>query len=178
MVKIKDQDFREIIIKDSYNRRALQFKNDIIKYLKNFGLTEDDVEIPLESNAMRKVQASASWYMLEHHLFFSYNGAAKFVENMAMVKQVIIYFLEQLMNDEISEEEFLEKFREDHDIIEQRKNARKVLGVHEDSLDFDEIHKNYKKLSKKHHPDMPEGDTEEFKRINVAHKILKKELNL
>jgi len=31
-------------------------------------------------------------------------------------------------------------------------------------------------LAKETHPDMPDGDTEKFKMINRAHKILKREL--
>ncbi len=176
MVNIEGHEFRQINIKDSYNRRAVHYKNRIISNLKIFGLTEDDMDIPLEKVTMKKAQASASWYMWDHHLFFSYNGSAKFVENLAMVSQVIEYFINLLKEEKIAQEDFLKVFAEDEDILKQRKNARKVLGVEEDSMDFEEIHKNYKKLSKEHHPDMPNGDTERFKKINNAHKILKKEL--
>ena len=93
MANIKGYDFKQIIVRDSYNRRALQYKNKIINYLKIFGLTEDDIDIPLEKITMRKAQASASWYMWEEHLFFSYNGCVKFVENLAMVAQVIEHFI-------------------------------------------------------------------------------------
>ena len=177
MVNIKGYNFKQITIRDSYNRRALQYKNKIISYLKNFGLTEDDVDVPLESVTMRKAQASASWYMWDEHLFFSYNGSTKFVENLAMVAQVIKYFIDLLSEDKITQEEFLKLFVEDNDIIEQRKNAREILGVEESSTDFETMHKNYKNLSKEHHPDMPNGNTEKFKKINSAHKILKRELN-
>lgn len=37
-----------------------------------------------------------------------------------------------------------------------------------------ELKNKYLKLSKKHHPDMPEGDDEKFKEINKAYKIVKK----
>ncbi|MBU0615621.1 MAG: J domain-containing protein [Nanoarchaeota archaeon] len=177
MVDIKGYNFREIVIRDSYNRRALQFKNQIITYLRKFGLTEDDVEIPLEGITIRKAQASASWYMWEEHLFFSYNRSTKFVENLAMVAQVIKHFLNLLDKEEITQEEFLKLFAEDKDVVKQRKEARETLGVEEDSTDFETIHQNYKKLSKELHPDMPNGNTERFKRINTAHKILKKELS-
>ncbi len=93
-----------------------------------------------------------------------------------MVSQVIEYFLNLVANEEISQDEFLRLFTEDDDILKQRKEARTILGVEEDSLDFDTMHKNYKALSKDLHPDMPNGDPEAFKRINTAHKILKREL--
>lgn len=176
MVNIKGYDFKEITIRDSYNRRALQYQNKIIGLFKKFGLSEDDVDIVLENNAMRKAQASVSWYMLDEHLFFSYNGCAKYVENLAMVSQVIEFFLYLLSEGEITREEFIKEFEEDHDVLRQRKEAREVLGVDEKSTDFEEIHKKYKLLAKEHHPDIG-GDTERFQKINAAHKILKRELN-
>lgn len=177
MVMLKGVEFREIKLRDSYNRRALQSKNKIISAIKLFGLTEDDAEIKLENFAMRKAQATASWWMLREHLFFSYNGSDKFAENIAMVAQVIEHFCHLLYDKQITEEKFLELFVEDGDIVEQRKHARKVLGVEENSIDFETMHKNYKKLSKECHPDMPNGSTEKFKELNVAHKVVKKELS-
>ncbi len=176
MVNIKGYELKEITIRDSYDRRAVQFKNKIISYLKVFDLTDDDIEIPLEKVSMKKAQASVSWYMWDEHLFYSYNGASKFVENLGMVAQVIEHFISLYADEKITKEEFLEIFVEDKDIIEQRKKARTVLGVEEDSIDFETMHKNYKKLSKEHHPDMPGGSTEKFKEINKAHKMLKREL--
>ena len=177
MAKIKGYDFKEITIRDSYDRRALKYKNQIINDLRIFGLTEDDIDIPLEKVTMKKAQASAAWYLWNEHLLFSYNGSAKFVENLAMVTQVIEHFIDLLSEEKITKEKFLETFVEEKDILEQRKKARETLGVEEHSIDFETMHKNYKQLSKKHHPDMPSGDAEKFKKINTAHKILKKELN-
>lgn len=176
MVLIKGYDFKQITLRDSYNRRALQYKNRFIQYLHKFGLSEDDVEIPIDGNSMRNAPASITLYMLDEHLFFSYNRCSKFAENVAMVVQVVEHFLHCLLEGDISQEEFIALFEEDTDIVEKRKKAREVLGVDEDSTDFEEMHENFKKLSKKYHPDMPDGNTELFKKINVAHKILKKEL--
>ncbi|MBT3262143.1 DnaJ domain-containing protein [Candidatus Woesearchaeota archaeon] len=176
MTEIKGHEFKQVFIRDSYDRKALQYKNKIISNLRKFGLTEDDIDVPLERVAMKKAQALISWYMWDEHLFFSYNHASKFVENLAMVAQVIEHFLQSLVNEELTPEEFSNLFKEDNDIIKQRKEARKTMGVDEDSTDFEEMHQNYKKLSKEHHPDMANGNTEKFKQINVAHKILKKEL--
>jgi len=177
MTNIKGYEFKQIIVRDSYNRRAVQFKNKMVDCLKTAGVIEDDIDIPLEQLAMRKIQASISWYMWRKHLFFSYNGSSKFVENVAMVAQVIEHFVNLLKEKEINQEEFLNLFVEDEDIIKQRIKAREILGVKENSTDFKEIHENYKNLSKEHHPDMPSGSTEQFKKINAAHKILKKELD-
>ncbi|MCH8329203.1 MAG: J domain-containing protein [Nanoarchaeota archaeon] len=176
MKKIKGYEFKEIVVKNSYNRRALQYKNQIINNLKVFGLTEDDVEIPLEAIAIKKAMASAEWYQENRHLFFSYNGSSKFVENLGMVMQVIGHLTTLLTKGVITLDEFFDQFEEKKDVIEQRVNAREILGISEDSIDFETIHKNYKKLSKEFHPDMHNGDTEKFKKINVAHAILKREL--
>ena len=86
MVKIKGFEFKEIIIRDSYNRKALLYKNKIIKSLKKIGLTDDDIEIPMERLAIRKAEASISWYMWSDHLFYSYSRSSKFVENLAQFK--------------------------------------------------------------------------------------------
>ena len=67
MVKINDVEFRKITIRDSYTRRALQYKNKILTTLRKFGLTEDDTEIPLEKVAMRKAQATVSWFLWDEH---------------------------------------------------------------------------------------------------------------
>lgn len=176
MIKVKGYEFKQITIRDSYNRRALQYQNKIINYFKSVGIIEDDVDVAIEGSTVRKVQATVSWYMGNEHLFYSYNGSSKFVENLAMVAQVINHFLNLLKEEEITLEDFNKEFAEDKDIIQQRKDARAVLGVEEHSTDFETMHKNYKKLSKKHHPDMSGGDTERFKSINTAHKILRKEL--
>ena len=176
MVNIKDHDFKEITVRDAYNRRALQFKNEIINSLKQLGITDDDIEVPMESLAMRKAPASVSWYVWDRHLFFSYHNASKFAENIAMVSQVIEHFVNQVLDQSLTPESFLKLFEEDQDVLKQRKNAREVLGVEKDSTDFETMHQNFKRLSKEHHPDMSDGNTEQFQKINNAHKILKKEL--
>lgn len=176
MVNINGHDFEQITIRDSYYRRALQYERKILTYLKRFELTEDDVNIPIEQNAMRNVQASVAWYLDDAHLFFSYTGSSKFVENLAMVAQVIDYFSQRLIEGDIDLKQYVELFKEDYDISEKRMHAREVLGVHEDSKDFDEMNVNYRRLSKEYHPDMPTGNLDKFKEINNAHKILKKEL--
>jgi hypothetical protein len=176
MVTIKGHDFVKIMVSDSYNRRSLQYRNRILDDLKRFNLTEDDIDIPMEMVAMRKAQASVTWYMWHQHLFFSYNSSAKFVDNLAMVAQVLEHFLNLLGTGKMSQEKFIELFKEDHDILKQRKNARKVLGMEEESTDFEAMHKNYRRLAKEHHPDMPSGSTEKFKEISNAHDILEKEL--
>ncbi|MFA6889248.1 MAG: molecular chaperone DnaJ, partial [Candidatus Woesearchaeota archaeon] len=87
MVKItvKGYEVEAITVKDSFNRRATQFKNNIIATLKKIGLTVDDIDIVLEPNAIKKAPASASWYLDGHHLQFSHNSRNKYAENLYVV---------------------------------------------------------------------------------------------
>lgn len=176
MVKIKGYEFKKVNIRDSYNRRALSFKNKIVSYLKVFDLIDENIDVRLEKVANKKAQAWVSFYLWDHHMFYSYVGCDKFVDNLGMVAAVIEHFITLVIEEEITQDEFTELFREDENILDQRKEARRILGVDEESNDFEEMHRNYKQLSKKHHPDMPGGSTDKFKEINVAHKTLKKEL--
>ena len=81
-----------------------------------------------------------------------------------------------LLNKQKTVDEFIHEFSEDTDIAKQRKEARELLGVDANSTDMALIDKKYKELAKELHPDKPNGDTEKFKAVNRAHKILKREL--
>ena len=178
MVKltVKGHEFSMFQVRDSYTRRAVPFKNNILESLRKIGLTEDDIEVPLEVFALKKAPASASWYINGHHLYYSYNLSLKFVENLYVVSKVIELEVEALLQEKITVEEFIAKFSEDHDIESKRKQAREVLGLDPHIMDLELINKTYRDLAKEHHPDMPLGNTERFKEINNAHKLLKREL--
>ena len=47
----------------------------------------------------------------------------------------------------------------------------KVLGLNEKSS-FNEIKNAYRRLSLQHHPDRPNGNEEQFKKISEAYEIL------
>ncbi|MBI2662424.1 J domain-containing protein [Candidatus Woesearchaeota archaeon] len=130
----------------------------------------------MEAVAFKKAPASASWYIDGHNLYYSYNGANKFVDNLFVVSKIIQLEVESLINSEKSNEDFIRDFSEEHDVQERRKQAREILGVNYDSRDMELINKKYKDLAKEHHPDMPNGNLEKFKQINNAHKTLKREL--
>ena len=175
-IKARGHEFDAFRAKDSFNRRALQFRNNIFGTLKKIGLTEDDVDVPMEPSAMKNAPASASWYLDGRHLYYSYNASGKFVENLYAVSKVIELEVDALLSEEKTPQDFISGFSEDKEIEENRKKARKVLGVDENTLDLEEINKKYKLLAKEHHPDMPNGNPEKFKEINLAHKTLKREL--
>lgn len=174
-ITVRGHEFTELIIKDSYDRRAVQFKNNIIATFKKIGLTEDDVEVILPKISRMKNVAAASWYFDGRHMYFSFRSAPTFVQNLYVVSKVIEAEVAALLNEEKTAEEFVRDFMEDRDVEVQRKEARKLLGVEENCFDIEAINKSYKLLAKQQHPDLG-GDLEKFKEINNAHKMLKREL--
>ncbi len=175
-IKVKGHEFEAVTVKDAFNRRAIQFKNNIITSLRRLGLTADDVDIEIEPNAIKKAPASVSWYIDKRHLYYSYNSRSNYVENLYVVFKVIDIEITSLLEERITFEEFLNEFAEDIAVAKKREEARVVLGIDPDVNDLKLIDKAYKDLAKKHHPDTENGDTETFKEINHAHKILKREL--
>lgn len=175
IIRVKGHEFNAAIVKGSFDRRALQYKNKIITTLRKIGLTEDDIDIELDA-AVKKVPASASWYLDGHYLHCSYKAAQKYVENLYVVFKVIELEVNSLLAEQKTLREFINEFSEDKDVEDKRKEAREILGVTPNDLDLDSINSKYKDLAKKYHPDMPEGNAEKFKEINRAHKILRREL--
>lgn len=175
-IKAKGHEFEMFVVKDSSSRRALQFRNAILQSLKKLGLTENQSDIPMERFVLRKCPASATWFFNGHRLYYSYEGALNFVENLYVVSKVIEFEVDAVVDSHKPIEDFVSLFSEDKDVEDQRKEARKVLGIAENSKDLDEINKRYKELARAHHPDKPTGNPEKFKEVNRAHKILKREL--
>lgn len=174
-ITVRGHEFNELIIKDSYDRRALQFKNTILATLQKIGLTENDVEVVLPKIARLRGTAAASWYFDGRNMYFNYKSGATFVQNLYVVSKVIEAEVALLLAKTKTVEEFIRDFIEDRDIETQRLEARKILGVEENCLDIEVINKSYKQLAKQQHPDLG-GDLEKFKEINNAHKMLKREL--
>ncbi len=176
IINIKGHEIQSVHFKDSCDRRALQISNNLIKLLGTIEVAENDIDIPMERVAMKKAPASVSWYFDNHHLHYSYSGASKFVENLAIVYKVLELEIIALIEGEKSVEDFVFEFREEQDIVEQRKLARETLGLEPGVIDLAVIDKAYKTLAKEHHPDKDTGDVLKFKEINKAHKMLKREL--
>ena len=176
IIKAKGHEFTSHPIRDSYDRRAQQFRNKIISVLGKIGLTEDDIEVDIEPVGAKSSPASAAWYMDGHYLHYSYNSPRKYVENLSVVFKVLELEVNALISGQKTIHEFISEFSEDKDVKKRRKEAREVLGVGHDVLDMNIIDTNYKNLAKQYHPDMPGGDAVKFKEINHAHKILRREL--
>ncbi|MFT4260842.1 MAG: J domain-containing protein [Candidatus Woesearchaeota archaeon] len=175
MIKIKGYEFSEQKVKDSFNRRAVAFNNSIISNLKKVGVEEEQIDVSLESMAIARKPAFVSWYHDGQYHYYSYNSG-KFVENLAVINKLIQLFVADVLNEVISLEDFFASFREKDDVEVKRKEAREYFGLEED-FSLDEVNKAYKKLAKNLHPDMPNGDVEGFKKLNEAHKILKREFS-
>ena len=176
LLTIKGHEFPATIVRDSYSRRALQYKNNIINILGLIGVTSDDIDLDIEPVAIKNAPASVTWYAEGYRMYYSYKAANRYVDNLYVVSKVIEFEVAHLLQGKKTFEEFLLEFAEKDDVEHTRKEAREILGVEEDCLDMNLIDKKYKELAKKYHPDMPDGDTEMFKKINNAHKVLKREL--
>ncbi len=177
MVKIKGNEIEELIIRDNFDRRAIKIQNRVMATLKLLGLDRDDVEMPMEKNTRLKATASVSWYFEGRNLKYSYSLMSKFIENLHIVDKVLEIEVDKLLDEEITLDDFQREFSDDDGLDQQLIEARKTLGVSEDETDYELISRNYKDLAKKHHPDMSEGDHDMFQKINVAHKLIRKELN-
>jgi|SRR3989344_827320 len=176
IIKIKGHSISLQIIQDSHNRRAIQYRNNIFNTLRKIGIRENNINIQEEAHAIKTAPAFVSWYMDGHHMYYSYKLAKKYVENLFIVSKIIDLEVNALLSGQKTMEEFMSGFSEGHDVEEQRQKARIILGVDEETTDMNIIDEKYKALAKKNHPDMPNGNTEKFKEINNAHKILKREL--
>lgn len=176
MVKIKGHEIGSIVVKDASNRRSIQFKNNIIKILKKIDVIEDDINIPLERIAIKKAKASATWYISDHRMHFSHNMQSKYVENLYVLFKVIEIEVNLVISGENTLRDFISEFKEDSDVYDRRKEAREFFDCDHDEFDFEVINTKYKIMAKELHPDMSTGDTEKFKKLNIAHKILKREL--
>jgi len=176
VITAKGHNFDIVIVKDSFSRRAVQFRNNIIQSLKKIGLNEDYVDVELEACAFKKAPASATWFFDGRRMYYSYDLGDKFVDNLNVVSKVIELEVNAVINQRKLVEDFISAFSEDGDVEEQRKDARIALGIGTDVKDLSIINQRYKTLAREHHPDTPNGDAEKFKAINHAHKVLKREL--
>ncbi len=175
-LKIKGHEIEIGLALNSFNRRAVQLQNRIISNLQKIGIKKDYIDIELEKMAGRKAKASATWFGHSHRMHYANNSQDKFVDNLAVVCKIIEVEVGRVLSEEKTLQEFIEEFREEEDIEEQRKGAREFFGLEHSHKDIETINKKYKDLAKEHHPDKPTGSIEKFKELNKAHKILKREL--
>lgn len=176
MLKVRGYDIKHPVIKDSFSRRAMNFKNSIIETLGVLGVEPHQIDIELPTIPIKNAPASVNWYFSGHRLYYSYTSLPRFIDNLFVVSVIIELEVTRLIGKDITEDEFCRSFSEDDNVEQQRIEARTLLGVDANERDFEVITKKYKLLAKEHHPDMPNGNPELFKKINLAHKLLKREL--
>jgi hypothetical protein len=175
-IKIKGHSVKFIPAKANFNRLALQYKNKLITALEKLGAKRDDVEIDLDGYCGREAKAAAVWYFGGYRMYYECASQKKYVDNLFIVSKIVSNEVELVLSDKKPIEEFVAEFREDEDVLDERKEAREFFGLEHDHKDMEEINKKYKELARKLHPDMPTGDAEKFKKLNHHHKILKREL--
>ena len=176
MVIIKGHEIDTVIFKTAHNRRALQLKNNIVMLLRSIGVSENDIYVHVENVAIKKAKASATWYYSNHRMYYSHNLQGKFVDNLHVLFKVLESEANLVLSEKKTFDDFITEFRENSDVEDKRKDAREFFDVNHDMNDFEIITQKYKAMAKELHPDMPTGDTEKFKQLNIAHKILKREL--
>ncbi len=175
-IRVRELEFNLPEIRDSYDRRAILFKNNIIESLKKIGLADYQNDIKVPQNARIAASASASWYYEGYFMHYSCNSQTKYIENFFIVSKVIEIKVKELVEKHTTVQDFISYFTEEKDIKKTRNGARKDLGLPEDCSDMTLITKTYKQLAKTHHPDTNDGNETEFKKINSAYQILKREL--
>jgi len=126
MISIKGHEFNAIHVKDSFNRRALKFKNNIHASFRAIGLGEDEIEVELEPVAIKNLPASASWWMEGYHCHYSYQACTKYVENLYVVSKLIEFEILDIVEGRKTTEEFIKDFTEEKDVKEARAAARKL----------------------------------------------------
>jgi len=175
MIKAKGHTIKKVPITSAFSRRALQFKNTITSLLQKIGV-ESEVDIPLEQVATTKAQASATWYLSGHKLHYSHSLQGRYIDNLYVLYKVLEIEVNLVLSGKKTLADFVTEFKEDDDVEAQRKDARALLGIDPTEKDLTVINAKYKQMAKDCHPDMPGGDTEKFKKLNNAHKVLQREL--
>jgi hypothetical protein len=177
-LNIKGHEIIFIPATSSFDRRTLQYKNKIITELGKLGVKREDVEFDYEGPSIKPSKALVGWFMGRDYLSYDNNSQTKYVDNLAVVAKLIEKEVELVVLDKKPINEFMEEFRHDEEHEAKRKEAREFFGLtKEEERDLELINRKYKDLAKTLHPDMPTGNTEKFKQLNNAHKILKKELS-
>lgn len=179
-LSVKGHEIELKITKTAYQRKVVQFANHIVEDLKLLGIPRDNIEIETNIIGNKKEPAKIEFWASGYYMRFSYQLAKRFVDNLYIISKVINLEVNEVLNKQKTYEEFLHTFQEQQNVKETKKElkeAKIALGVNEDETDIDTINQSYKKLARKHHPDIG-GDLEEFQKVNKAHKLIKKEMGL
>jgi hypothetical protein len=177
---VKGHEIEGKITKSAYDRKVVLFANNIIDELKKLNINRDDIEIKVNVLGNKNVPAVIEFWAQGHYGRFSYSVTKRFVDNMYIIMELVKLEVAEVLEGKKQMSEFFHTFESEGDRKEISKDideAKRTLGVKEDEKDLEVINKAYKKLAREHHPDAG-GDLEEFKKVNKAHKLIKKEMGL
>ena len=177
---VKGHNIKAKVTKSAYDRKAVLFANNIIEELKKLNITRDDIEIKTNVIGNKNFPATIEFWSGGHYLRFSYSLTKRFIDNMYVIKELIRLEVQDVLSGKKTIEEFYHDFSEHGDrkkLTKELDQAKVTLGLKEDEDDLDVINNAYKKLARVHHPDIG-GDLEEFKKVNKAHKLIKKEMGI
>ena len=177
-VVVKGHEIEVKITKSGYDRKAIQFVNNIVEELKKLNIPRDDVEIKTDIIGNKNLPATVEFWADGHYLRFSYSMAKRFIDNLYIIKELIKIEVNEVLSGKKDLIEFYHIFSEDGDrkqISKDLENAKLVLGLEENENNVETINIAYKKLARKNHPDLG-GNLEEFQKINKAHKLIKKQM--
>ena len=179
-VAVKGHEIDVKVTKSAYSRKAVLFANNIVEELKKVGVTRDEIEIDTHILGNKDVPATLEFWTQGQYMRFSFSKARRFIDNLYVIKEVISKEVEEVIAGRKELQEFLTLFSGDYDSKDMKvelEEAKRILGVEDEEKNFDTIHNAYKKLARKHHPDLG-GDIELFQKINKAHKLIKKEMGI
>ncbi len=176
VLKLKGNIFDVSFLRTVSIRHVTLFRNQIFTSLRKLGIPEHHVKIRPDLIPTKKMGAEVHWYFDGHNCHYDYHRQERYVDNLQVISKLLSIEVEKVLNKEKAADEFVFDFREDDELVQKRKEARALLGLSENEMDLEVIDKQFKLLAKEAHPDMPGGNTERFKQLNEAHKLLKKEL--
>lgn len=168
------------VTKSAYDRKAVLFANNIVDELKKIGITRDDINVETSVLGNKNVPAVLEFWAQGYYLRFSFSLAKRFIDNLYVISELIKLEVREVLEGRKEMGEFLESFSEDSggkELADGLKQAKVDLGLDESESDLEVIDREYKKLARKHHPDAG-GDLEEFKKVNKAHKLIKKQMGI
>lgn len=175
-LKIKGNELDIKFTTTSFSRYAILFRNKIISSLKKIGISEGYIRLKEEAFPIRKAAAEVTWYFNNFNCYYSYNRQERYIDNLHVIALLLDLEVTKVLDGIKTVEEFITDFRGDDDLAEKRKEARELLHVDEHETNLEVIDKQFKQMAKEFHPDMINGSAEQFKKLNEAHKLLRKEL--
>jgi hypothetical protein len=177
---VKGYSIESKVTKSAYDRKAVLFANTIVEELRKLGIPRDDIEIKTNILGNKNVPALLEFWTQGRYLRFSFSLTKRFIDNLYIISQLVKLEVQDVLEEKKTIQEFLEDFSESSSskkLALELREAKELLGLDEKESNVELINQEYKKLARKHHPDAG-GDVEEFKKINKAHKLIKKEMGI